>query len=235
MRLDIGNAIGQSFRVLFANLLPFLALCGLVTLPVLLIQLYLLQVDPMDGDHLFLEFLLAISPLLGLVATGAVTYGVFQSLRGKPVSFADCLTTGLLRLFPVLGVSILTGLVVMGGLILFIIPGIIAYLMLYVAVPAAVVEQPGVMGALKRSRSLTEGSRWAVFGVVFLIGIISFAISYVLSLAFMTFTGLTFVLVQWVVQAFTTALAACSMTIVYYQLRSGKEQIDVDEIAAAFS
>lgn len=234
MRLDIGSVVGQSFKILFANLLAFMTLCGLIMSPTLLANLYIVQTGATAEEHPLLSFLLVFSPLLSFVATGAITYGVFQHLRGKRADFGDCLRMGLGRLFPIIGVSILTALVVFGGFLLLIIPGFIAYAMLYVAVPTAVVERPGVLASLRRSRELTAGNRWPVFGVMFVIGILSMGIALIATMATGEF-GLFAMVVQWVLEVFATALAACSMTLVYYQLRSMKERVDIEDIAAVFA
>jgi hypothetical protein len=57
--------------------------------------------------------------------------------------------------------------------------------MLYVAVPAAVVEHTGMSQSLGRSRLLTLDNRLKIFGLVFLIGIISVAINGSLQVAFL--------------------------------------------------
>ena len=71
-----------------------------------------------------------------------MTYGVFQYLRGKKAAMGNCLSVGLSRMFPVIGVAILSGLMIFGGLILLVIPGLIFMTMVYVAVPTAIVERP---------------------------------------------------------------------------------------------
>lgn len=44
------------------------------------------------------------------------------------------------------------------------VPGIVLWLMFYVAVPVAAVEG-GVISALRRSHELTNGRKWALLGV----------------------------------------------------------------------
>jgi uncharacterized membrane protein len=89
----------------------------------------------------------------------------------------DCLTTGLGRFFPVLGVAILTMLAIAGGLLLFIVPGLIVTCVLYVTTQVAVLERPGVFGALSRSSELTRGHRWQIFAIVLLVWLLNYAVS----------------------------------------------------------
>src|SRR6185295_7168266 len=61
-----------------------------------------------------------------------------------------------------------------------IIPGIIVFCMFYVATTASVIERPGVMGALERSRELTRGHKMEIFGILFLMLLLSVVASFVL-------------------------------------------------------
>ncbi len=49
-------------------------------------------------------------------------------------------------------------------------PGLILTATWYVALPCLTLERKGVFGALGRSRALTNGNRWRVFGVLFVVG-----------------------------------------------------------------
>ena len=119
------------------------------------------------------------------------------------------------------------------GMMLLLVPGIIAVTILAAAVPAAVIERPGVARALGRSAELTRGSRWSVFGVIFSIYILSYLagaavgflapLSVNLYLAGSLLTNVVF-----------TALQATAHTLVYFHLRRAKETFDVEEIAAVF-
>ena len=73
---------------------------------------YAAPVDPLAGQNRWFLLLILLLALLGLVATGAITYGVFQQLRGQRASLRDCLRVGLARLFPVLGVALLVRLAI---------------------------------------------------------------------------------------------------------------------------
>jgi len=235
-RFEIGKIVGQTFRICFSNFLPFMLLTALVSLPGLALMLYL-NVEAQAGvEHPFMTLLLAPMSLISLVATGAITWGVFQQLRGNTPSLAACFAIGIQRMLPVLGVSFMVGLAVMGGFILLIVPGIIVYMMLYVAVPCAVVERPGVMGALRRSRALTSGHKGQLFWLTLLLSLIGLALGLPLRLIYLSDeTNLAFVSMQWAVNVFASTLGATAMALVYFNLRSIKERFDVEGIAAVFA
>jgi hypothetical protein len=168
------------------------------------------------------------------IATAAITYGVFQQMRGRDVSIGDCLGRGLSTLFPVLGVAIVQGLGIFLGILACVVPGILLMLRWAVSVPAAVEERPGVGGALSRSTWLTEGYRGDIFGIIFTLALINTGLEVVLNMALsgnptvlMAVTGLKSIL--------TVGISATATAVMYYRLRSVKESIDVDQISSVFA
>jgi hypothetical protein len=237
-----GSVLSQTFSVFFGNFPAFMVICGLVLAPALVLRGFGLYLGPDEFDTTgtsgalgmmlnFLGILLTIP--LSPLATGAMTYGVFQHVRGRHASIGDCLGTGLKRLLPVLGVSIIAGIIQMLGTVMCIVPGIIAAVILAAAVPAAVIENPGVFASLRRSESLTEGYRWPVFGVVFGIWVINFVLA--LFATFLTFVSpLLYIIVTLSLTIVFTGLNAAASALIYYHLRMTKEAIDLEEIAAVF-
>jgi hypothetical protein len=69
------------------------------------------------------------------------------------------------RLFALFLLSIVVGVLVAIGFVLFIIPGIILTLMWMVSTPAMMVEGKGVFDSMSRSSELTKGNRWRILGV----------------------------------------------------------------------
>src|SRR5689334_3236669 len=114
--------------------------------------------------------------VLGPISTGAVTYTVFQRMRGRGPDVGESLRVGLSQLGAVLGVAILQGLATLAGSLLCVIPGILFAVMYSVAVPVAVEEKPGIGPSMSRSADLTDGHRWDVFFVLFVLGLLGFAL-----------------------------------------------------------
>jgi hypothetical protein len=234
-KFNSGTILSQTFSVFFSNFAAFGLICLLILSPTLVVQAWMgIQQFNNPTEISFLPFVVLI--LLGLltpIATGALSYGVFQQVRGKHASVSDCLTVGFKRLLPVLGVGILAGLIQGLGTLMCLVPGIIAATILAAAVPAAVIERPGVTGALSRSAELTKGYRWTVFGVIFGLAILQFianmAIGVLATLSLYALLGGTAVST-----IIFTGLQATAPTLIYYHLRKAKESIDVEEIAAVF-
>lgn len=106
-------------------------------------------------------FLIAMSSLI-----------VLSSVRGKVVEFSDALSYATKHYVRFLLANILAGLAIIGGLLLFIIPGIIIAVRLsllnYVLLDN---EKLGAVDAFKKSWELTKGHSgkiWGIIGVNFL-------------------------------------------------------------------
>ena len=73
-----------------------------------------------------------------------------------------------------LGVAVSVGVLVSIGLAVFLLPGVIAFLVLALAAPVAVMERSGLQASLRRSAQLTRGHRGRILGAVALAMIIGF-------------------------------------------------------------
>ncbi len=236
-----GQVLNDSLRILGRNFVPLMILTVICTSPVLVVNaMDLAQPDiVVPGERTARSPLEAVSRLLGLICTplltGALTFAVFQAIRGKNIAVGEALSAGFRRIVPLLGVAICSGLFVFVGFLLLIIPGIIFMCMVYVASPVCVVEQEGVFASMRRSRELTKGYRSTIFGIVVLMFLLTVAIG--AGVGFLAFgissVAFTFIAVS-ALQLVATAWAATAAVVAYYHLRSIKESIDVDEIARVF-
>jgi hypothetical protein len=197
-----------------------------------------------DAFKVFAAIERLFSGILGLALSGAVTYGVLQHVRGQAVGTGGIVRAGVRHLFPVWGVSILAGIATLIGLVLLIVPGLILMCRYWVAVPVAVVEDPGASHAIGRSVDLTEGSRWPIFGLLLITGGISI-VAGVLSVVVVGLTtpeGLAETarskaygeVAATVLTLPAAALQAVAAAVGYHDLRVGKEGADVDELVKVF-
>lgn len=111
-----------------------------------------------------------LSAVLGLVLgvviyTGSI-HGFLAVDRGAPASIGECFSFGLTKFLPGLGLLILWILGVWLGTVLFIFPGLILITMWSASLPVLVSEGRGVIDSFGRSRALTKGFRWAIFGTL---------------------------------------------------------------------
>ena len=253
-RFRIGYVLSQAFSILFRNIVPFGLLTILILLPQLILGLATGTIDPSADPAAsfsfgFLDLIgLLLQFLLPYLLTAALVYGTVQHLRGHRVSVGDCLGRGLSLLLPVIGVVILTTIATVLGFFLLVIPGVIVMMMLWVAIPVAVIERPGVIASLKRSRELTSGHRWKIFAVVLILGIMGFVVTSLVMIPFgiSVFSGAfdpshdlqetltTTMVINFVISAVFYAAYAVANAVGYYALRSSKEGVDIEKIAAVF-
>jgi hypothetical protein len=244
-RLKRGETLASTFSIYFANFLPFLVVSFVALLPrVSLAALTTSEMMPGRTAHLSpaatgTACLLTIAGLLAQtlgsqVATGAVAYGVLQHLRGADTSVGESLRVGLQAMGRVLGVAVLSGLGIGLGLMVCFVPGILLAVQWAVAVPVALEESPGARASLSRSTALTEGNRWAVFGILGILWILNFAFVLVLSLALRDVASSRPELGSAAAQVLTTGLSGTAAAVIYYRLRSLKESIDVRQLASVF-
>lgn len=236
-QFEIGKILSESFSVYFSNFLPFVLLTGIALAPLYLVQAYITAApETLAGASVGLSLIvLGLSVFLcPFIATAAITYGVFQQMRGRDTSIGDCLGRGLSALFPVLLLAIVQGVAIFLGYLLCVVPGILFYLWWAVSVPAAIEEKLGVFDAMSRSKILTEGYRGDIFGVLFVLGILNFGLTLVLALAAAKNESLLLVL-SGIKDLLAVGLSATATAVMYYRLRSIKESIDVDQISSVFA
>jgi hypothetical protein len=263
-----GRALSLGFSVFFRNIIPFTIIALLISVPEI-IYTYM-KLDGIEfgmfgelSDPYLAWKLTALSVLTGLVMQSALTYGTVMQLKGQPASMGGCISTGLKRFFPVLGTGILLGIilvVILFGMALIMVAlqlGIVGligmgvvlclvYTIYYVAIPAAVLERPGVSGALLRSRELTTGRRGGVFGTILLIFVARWLTSYIVNDALVNPEALMsgeeslehlLKKIMWVdlgITLFYSMLAGTIAAVTYYLLRSEKEGTSADDLASVF-
>ncbi len=257
-RLGTGEVLRETFSIYFSNLIPFTILTALAYLPIFVLGGLVKEAGKTHGGM----GAIAVAGLVGLAAwllcmplsTAAITYGVFQQMRGQDASLGSCLSIGLSCLLPVLSVVGLEMLAMLGlvliavlpmfalakapGCSLLIVPLLLAcvigflvlFLRFYVAVPAAVEERPGAVNALRRSAFLTHGERGTIFGVLFLLGLFNSVITRVAAAV-----PQAKLVLEPLMSLFAIGLSATACAVIYYRLRAGKESIDVDQIASVFA
>lgn len=244
----VGNVLATGFRIWFKNVVPFLLITALLYAPLWLWALSATLGEPSVENLRHLNVVLTsvagLSWLINTLVSAALIYGVVMELQGQRASFGACIGTGIARFFPALGVGLLTTLCVAGGTLLLVIPGIIVWCMLYVAMPASVLERPGLLGALRRSRELTRGHKMEIFGLAFLLGLITFFAGLIVGLATdisashdleETFRGVSrHLYLQLVSQMVTGSITATMSSVAYYFLRAEKEGTSAAELAAIF-
>jgi len=240
----VGRVLGTSTSVLFRNFVSFGLLALILNLLPVLVGFAggggFESVTGLSdsGDHPAWAFQL-LSWFVGVVVSGLVTaalsYGVFQNLRGQPAGIADCLSNGFASILPVMVASLVFGIIIVLGMALFVIPGLLIWLSYLLFVPAIVVEKRGIIDSFNRSAFLTKGRRWAILGawlVFVVVAMVGFVLLFVVAQLVSSTIALAVLAFVW--QALFTAFSAVMTAVSYYYLRVDKEGVAIDEIAAVF-
>jgi hypothetical protein len=233
----VGEVLGQTFSIYFANFLPFALLTAIALSPLFILEGYGAAAKAVPGSPAALAALALL--LVGVavcpyIATGAITYGVFQQMRGKDTSIGDCLSRGLSALLPILGLGLLQGLLVGLASLACLVPGIMLAVRWAVSIPAAVTERTDASLSMSRSTDLTDGMRWDVFGVLFVIQALNLGSVLVVTLATAR-NPILYLLLSGVANLLVVGLSATGSAVMYYRLRDLKESIDVDQVASVFA
>ena len=171
-----------------------------------------------------------LAVLISVVATTLFTGVVVQLVADVRDGHRDASARQLLQsVTPVLGQLILVGIVVglgvLIGFILIIVPGLILLTLWSVSAPVVVLERPGGLRALGRSRELVRGNGWRVFGVVLVFFLLVIVVGMTLGLladALGTGAG---IVVTVVVGVLTAPLSALAAAVLYFEL-GGPRQAD---------
>src|SRR5262245_12459263 len=241
--LDVGSVLHRTVTIWSRNVLPFSVFGLLVDSPVLL-ALAALAISGRPRPTLQ-AVLVLVSFVLTLLLTAGVTYGVFHGLRGRRADVADVLWVGVARIGMVWMTSMLTALGLILGCGAAVIPGLVVLAQWWVAVPVAVIEGRSPTGSISRSVALTEGNRWRIFAIALVVLVVERAAGMVIDAGLAVLSGargaaggaqlqawaealrqLAFIPIQ--------ALAAVTPSIVYHDLRVGKEGVDVEELLKVF-
>jgi hypothetical protein len=263
----VGHVLSQSWQVSSRNFLRFTLIAAVVLLPSLLAQ------QPTPANPLpnpgALGIVSVVVIVLYLLSQATLLHAAFQDMSGRPVKLTESLLVGLRRFFPIIGVGLvevialgvyvvalvlaaagLGQLLQSGGLvalfsIIGIFPAFMLYLMWSVAIPACVVERLGPLRSLGRSRQLTKGHRWKIFGMLLLIlialligsivigALVGVGAVFALSVGSDPF-GVAGRVVGLIINAIVTAFFTILVAVTYHDLRVAKEGIDTEQIAAVF-
>jgi hypothetical protein len=231
----LADVFSKTFAVYGRRFVPFIILTIIASIPNY-VAIFAIG-SPAGGRGQFS----AATVVLGLLdfATkslvgGAVIYGVVQDLRGRTFSVGDSIQIALRRLLPMLGVAICGAIAIGLGSVLLIVPGLILACMFFVATPACVAEQTGVFESLSRSRSLTKGYRWQVFGTFLLMLVVGIVLGAIVGLVFAATGEFGMVIFTQALGAVVGSFNGVLISVFYYELRVAKEGIDIDKIASVF-
>ena len=240
---QLGDILTSAFELYKANASKLIGIVAVVAIPAALLGSFFRNVvfdptDVVDRNWFVSSFVglvgTALAILVAAVLQAAVTRAAAQATIGDPVDVTSSYRWGFSRLGAVLVVAVLLFLVILGGLILFVIPGLIFAVMLSVSIPALVIEGKRGTEALGRSWQLVKGHFWHVVGVVIVSAIITGLVNALLS----AIGGDNFFL-AWIFDSIgfiiTTPFTALVYVLLYIDLRARAEALTGDGLRMQIS
>jgi hypothetical protein len=188
---------------------------------------------------------LALNVVLGSIGTAASTIIVAEHYVGRAITAVEAFRRAAPFIGRVIVAAVLSTLLMGFGLMLLIIPGVIAIAGLAVTTPALVVEDiDSALGAMSRSWSLTKGHRWRILRalgtvvVVMMLPIFAlggFAATQVTPEGTVGAGGVALGATAALLSALVQPLLYCVLTVAYYDLRIRKEAYDLELRAASMA
>jgi hypothetical protein len=250
---SVGRVLSQTFSTFFSNFPKFFGVGVAFYAPVLLFTFYFTDLQDAatlatagDFSAVMRGTLIATVLTMAVMAMvqAAISHGALEHQAKRSVSMGAMLTTGLRAFLPLIAASVMVGFLYMLGALLLIIPGIIVLVMMSVTTPVIVAEKKGPIAAMGRSKDLTDGYKWQIFGVFALLFILLYGLMIVAGLAaglgFMdlaqqTGTSVPYMLWQLASTGAYYALVGSCVAAIYTNLRAAKEGTSADDIADVFA
>jgi len=182
-----------------------------------------------------------VSVLAFFISQGATILAVKELYLGRTASILESLRRTRGEIGPIFGVGLVSGLAVMIGMILLIIPGIFVLCRLLVSVPVLLIEGRGPRDSLSRSWDLTQGAAGRAFVIflLYMVIVIALALLFVSPFsALAVYAGLknpemvrfwTFMadLGNRVSSTLVSPILLISSSVFYFDLRVRKEAFDL--------
>lgn len=164
-RHTLAGALAAAGRLYLAHAGTLLAIGLAATGPALVVHLATTAVEPNPGGPgggppgwvgaALLPLLdTAVSLVLGTLGAAATTRAIHAAALGRPLDARDAVRAATGDVGPLLGASVRTGAVVLVGLLLLVVPGIVAFVGLAFVGPIVVLEGVRGTAALRRSWTL---------------------------------------------------------------------------------
>lgn len=251
--MSIGRVISRAFGTIFSN--PLTSLLIALIFGALPSAAFTSLIPALGTEEdlttfgfvgMLLVVLVSFVASLGIAAIsqGVLTRTTVAHAEGRKAGLRESLTAGLRVVFPLMLLAFVASAAVIFGMMLLFVPGIILYCMWAVSVPALVEERLGVQAALRRSRELTRGYRWWVFGALLVLAVVMWLIMGVGAVigaatggieAAIDQTTTSAIILNIVLSTLTTVLWSTMLASLYVELRNAKDGPDAAELQDVFA
>ena len=241
---DFGELLRLCFQLPIAHFGKLFVLFFVLGLPTLPMQIKLVPLmraaedEPTIAESFELMgwalFVSVVLMILSPIMQGSSILAISGSFTGKHLPTGTCLKLSLKRFFALLVYSLVTGMIMGLGLILFVVPYFIFMTWFFVGPSAIMMEKISWDDAMLRSRELTKGHRWSMFGMFLTLGFILFIINYSFTefLKIIPIPDLAVAILTYLSGTLVNMFAFVVPVVYYFQLRVVKEAFDVENLSS---
>ena len=258
--LTLGELLDRAFQLYRSRFALFVAIAAIAYLPLFVAQTItlwlpnILSVPTLVATGIGLLITVVMQMIAVAAANSATIIVVSTAYLERPMTLGEAYGRVSGVLLRVIGIMLVAGIVSALALLLFIVPGVIVFLMWSLAVPAAVLENADLGESLSRSRHLTEGHRLRVLAIYVLYFILVFALQMGLlvplgaliavlvkahpgpeagATAAISAVNIGSIVLGYIVNCLVTPILTISLSLMYYDERVRKEAFDIQLMISA--
>jgi len=246
--MSLGEILDRSFSLYRNHFLLFVGIAALPHLFVLLMNLVTqgigeparpsgaVAVAVFGALFFFIAYLGAV-----ILSQAATVFAISDVHLGRETTIGSAYGRVRGHFWQLIGVMMVVGLAVGAGLLLLIVPGIYLMLRFSLSIPAAVLEDTTVIGALERSGMLTDGSKTRIFLVILMVWVLTFAAVFVFQFPIGVVTGVMMAqgnqppiwlqtlshILEFVSNSLVAPVGTIAFALIYYDERVRKEAFDL--------
>jgi len=237
-QLSFGQTIRKAFDIYLDNFTPLILVALITNIPSLLQSLFF----PTNTSIVFT----IIDIYMGAIQAGLIVKIVAQRYLGNKLDMSLFWKETKLMMGALVRVALLSGLYIVVGTLLLIIPGIYFLGRYSVATQILIIEGCDAKEALARSKILTQGRIGSILLLLLLSLIISIGFVFLFPMLTSFFIYALFPiesiagnfltnLVSYISMTLATPLSFCLLVLIYFNLRIEKEGFDVEHLTNEFS
>jgi hypothetical protein len=169
-----------------------------------------------------------------LLLQGCLAVAIAERYLERPITVGQALARTVRRAPTLIATFVLMELVMMGGFMLCVVPGLIFMVALLLAPQIAMLEGADAMGSIRRSRALTKGDRWRIFGMFLLLGVIAAVLQWgaKFGVNLVAHSQLAADLAAQVIAAVVAPITNIALVLLYFDNRVRKDGYDLALMAA---
>jgi hypothetical protein len=236
--MSFGEILDMGFQIVRNNFVQLVAISAIVQVPLAIVQSIAADTPPGGQISTSMAIGFAIAGLgflvVGPFAQVAITFAIGENYQGRTTTVGRAFQEAIGIVLPLLGTSLLSGLLALAGFVLFVIPGVWVVLGQTVLSQVMIFERRFGTNGIKRSFELMKGQRGRAFGIILLatilIGVLGFAfglVGRVLPFAGPIASGLA--------SAVGTTFLAAVAVVLYFDIRCRKEAFEIEHLARLVS